>query len=316
VGLAPLRLGEILYARTDDNGISGYVAATGQAYLCRDIRRDTRYYDGLPNARSSLTVPLRLNDAIIGVFNIEADTADAFDEEDRRFAELFGRYIAMAMHILDLLVVERYTSNAQAGENIIGELDAPLADITRAADVLLARLEGDPEASAELETILASAGGIRDRLRECAEGPRSLLGADRANVGLDPRLSGKRIIIADNETVTRDAIAKLLRGQGCQVTACPSGSATIDALRQAAGDSHPFDLVISDIRMPDGNGYDVFRSAKELSAALPVILITGFGYDPDHCTVRAAEDGVAALLFKPLKAAQLLEAVATAVDSA
>jgi DNA-binding NtrC family response regulator len=45
----------------------------------------------------------------------------------------------------------------------------------------------------------------------------------------------------------------------------------------------------------------------------PVILITAFGYDPNHAIVRARKEGLSAVLFKPFKVEQLLGACRTAV---
>jgi DNA-binding NtrC family response regulator len=59
--------------------------------------------------------------------------------------------------------------------------------------------------------------------------------------------------------------------------------------------------------MPYRNGYEVFAAARAVNKACPVILITGFGYDPDHSIVRASREGLAAVLFKPFKVEQLLE---------
>jgi len=64
-----------LFAEAEGNGISGYVAATGRSYICPDVERDPRYVQGLELAKSSLTVPLRLHDKVIGVFNIESASA-------------------------------------------------------------------------------------------------------------------------------------------------------------------------------------------------------------------------------------------------
>ena len=105
MGLTPLKIGEVIYAAETGNGISGYTAATGKSYMCPDVRKDPLYREGLDNAASSLTVPLHVHDRVIGVFNIESNSPNAFNEEDRQFAEIFCRYIAMAMNILDLLVV-------------------------------------------------------------------------------------------------------------------------------------------------------------------------------------------------------------------
>ena len=46
-------------------------------------------------------------------------------------------------------------------------------------------------------------------------------------------------------------------------------------------DQRDYDLIISDIKMPGKTGYEIFAPAKEKSANLPVILMTGFGYAPN-----------------------------------
>ncbi len=95
-----------LYAQPEGNGISGYVAATGRSYICHDTEKDPRYVLGIQHCKSSLTVPLKLHDKVIGVFNIESESIGTFDEDDRQFAEIFGQYVALALNILDILVVE------------------------------------------------------------------------------------------------------------------------------------------------------------------------------------------------------------------
>ena len=107
VGMPPEAAEIELFALPEGNGISGHVAATGRSYIAPDVQRDPRYISGLDMARSSLTVPLMLHDKVVGIFNIESDTYAFFTEDDRQFAEIFGRYVALALNILDLLVVER-----------------------------------------------------------------------------------------------------------------------------------------------------------------------------------------------------------------
>ena len=63
------------------------------------------------------------------------------------------------------------------------------------------------------------------------------------------------------------------------------------------------------------SGYEVFRAAKEVSADTPVILMTGFGYDPHHSIVRASQEGLHSFLFKPFKAGQLVEEVKKALSA-
>jgi DNA-binding NtrC family response regulator len=80
--------------------------------------------------------------------------------------------------------------------------------------------------------------------------------------------------------------------------------------------AQPFDLVLSDIKMPHKNGYEVFAAVRSRQPACPVILITGFGYDPNHSIVRASKEGLAGVLFKPFKVEQLLEEIRRALGGA
>jgi len=315
-GLAPLKIGEVIHVGERGNGISGFVAATGRAYLCANAADDLLYHDGLDDAGSSLTVPLRLHDdSIIGVLNVESERPDAFTEEDLRFAELFGRYIAMSMHILDLLVIERYTTNTQMAEIVRSELGRPLDEIADRLAALQAAVEA-PAARDEAQRLATLIASLRRRVERGVTGPSSLIGAEQAIAEAaepDPVLVGRRILLADNEDVVRDAIRDLLASRGCRVISCGGGAETIERLEAMAAGGESYDLVISDICMPDRNGYEVFRAARTVSTDLPVLLMTGFGYDPHHSIVRASEEGLDGFLFKPLKAPALLEAVRNAL---
>lgn len=91
----------------EGSGISGMVAATGKTYVCRDAASDERFIPGLSGARSSCTVPLQMHDRVIGIMDVESQSANVFTDAERQFLEIFARYIAIALHMLDLLVVER-----------------------------------------------------------------------------------------------------------------------------------------------------------------------------------------------------------------
>jgi two-component system, sensor histidine kinase SagS len=280
------------------------------------VRKDPLYREGLDNARSSLTVPLFLHDEVIGVFNVESYQPHIFDETDRRFAEIFGRYIALAMNILDLMVVERYTTNEQVARNVLQELDEPLDSIDEHTAALLERVKSDESLRDELQDILDATSRIRERVTSCTAGPRTILGAEQElrKMEVDPTLKGKRILVADDADTIRETITAILTQKGCEVVACSNGQETIEALMQAKAGGQKPDLVISDIKMPDRNGYEVFRAAKDIDPAIPVILMTGFGYDPHHSIVRSSQEGLDTFLFKPFQAVQLVEAVTRAVN--
>ena len=313
VNISPLKIGEVMYARAEGNGISGYVASTGRSYICPSVEHDPMYREGLDKAASSLTVPLMLHDRVVGVFNIESNQSNAFDDTDRQFAEIFGRYIAAAMNILDLLVVERYTTNEQMAENVVGELSQPLAELTGQIETLREISSGgDMAVRLGLDRLLEAVAKLRTTLENCTAGPRTILGAEQElhRHQPDPLLQGKRILVSDDEPAIRDTLNALLTQKGCDVTVCKTGGDTIDALEKSRTNGQPFDMVLSDIKMPDRNGYEVYRKAKEVNPNMPVVLMTGFGYDPHHCIVRASQEGLQSFLFKPFRATQLMEVMA------
>ena len=302
--LSPLKIGEVIRAHESENGICGNVAATGKSYICPDVSKEPLYKEGLDSAASSLTVPLWMNDKIIGVFNAESNSLDAFNESDRRLAEIFGRYIASAMHTLDLLVIERYTTNEQVSKTILDELSDPLKEINTLAKKLS---KDNPELG---QKIIDAASTVQQRLEACTAGPQNIIDADRANfIKPDASLMGKKVLIADDEETVREGVEAVLLKLGCKVTVCIDGLQTIDKLKEAHRKDSPYDLIISDIRMPGCNGYEVFSAATELWTGQAVVLMTGFGYDPHHSIMRASQQGMHTVLFKPFRTDQLIEII-------
>ncbi len=69
------------------------------------------------------------------------------------------------------------------------------------------------------------------------------------------------------------------------------------------------DLVVTDIAMPDMDGYELFWRIKDYNEKIPVIMMTGFGYDPNHVLVRAKVDGLKDVLYKPFETEKLVELI-------
>ena len=311
-GIPPLPPGRFLYSSPEGNGISGHVAACGEPYLCTDSESDRLYIPGLEGGRSSITAPLLLHDKVVGVINMESTLANQFDDEDLLCLELFGRYIAMALNILDMLVVERYTTNQRVSGALRDEIAAPITAIRGAVE----HLKRDPDvpaaAIAELERAIAS---VENRVRGATGGPQVVLGVDRLDrsKGVDPEISGRRLAVLDDEEPVRDVVANVLAEVGGAVDRFSSSNEGCEAIARAAAEGKPYDVVISDVRMPERNGYEVFRIAKEACPRTQVILMTGFGYDPNHSIVRSTQEGLHCFLFKPFQAQQLVDEVRKAI---
>ncbi|MBU0618296.1 MAG: response regulator, partial [Planctomycetes bacterium] len=292
-----------VYASTEGNGVTGYVAATGRPYICPDTSKDPRYLPGLQDARSCLAVPLLLRDEVIGVLNIESEQLAGFSEADRQFAEILARHVAVALHTLELLAVERHATTDQLAADVDAELAMPLNDIVADVTGLMEDYAGDEKLRARLKALIDDVDAIKKAVHSVTE-PTGITGLGREPEARDELLSGKRILVADDEGVIRETIADLLAKNGALTVMARDGNEAIAMIR-----AQHFDLVLSDIKMPNRNGYEVFAAAREVSDSCPVILITGFGYDPNHAIVRASKEGLASVLFKPFKVEQLLDEV-------
>lgn len=322
-----------LFARAEGNGISGYVAATARSYICTDTQRDPMFVTGMVAARSSVTVPLLLKQKVIGIFNVESAQPNAFNDQDCQFAESFATHVALALHMLNLLVGERITTGQAVTGTMEGELAEPLDDLSALTDKLKAMVGTDPAAQRLIERIVADVDSIRRRVKDVASGPRNILGAERAlsDVHIDPALKDKRVLVVDDEPRIRQVIRDVLRARGAEVhiaedgasahailtgqgSTSPSGPGTERAVERAHEGPRPFDLLISDIRLPDQTGYDIFAGARKINPGMPVILMTGFGYDPHHSIVRASQEGLSCVLFKPFQAERLIEEVHKALS--
>jgi signal transduction histidine kinase len=93
------QLREPLRIRVGEEGISGWVAYTGEPFLVPDVRQEPRYY-AVPQARetrSELAVPLKLKGRIIGVLDVESDRVDAFSDSDMRMLQSLASQAAIAI---------------------------------------------------------------------------------------------------------------------------------------------------------------------------------------------------------------------------
>jgi FixJ family two-component response regulator len=68
-------------------------------------------------------------------------------------------------------------------------------------------------------------------------------------------------------------------------------------------------LVVTDIAMPDMDGYELYWRIKDYDEQLPVIMMTGFGYDPNHVLVRSKQDGLKDVLLKPFETSKLVDLI-------
>lgn len=301
-----------LYAERQGNGVTGYVAATGESYNCEDTARDPIYLPGAANARSSLTVPLFIHDEILGTFNVESKQVRGFTHNDQQFLELFCREVAIALNTLELLVAEKMSTATESADLILREMAQPVDEILNDTAWILERYIGhDPAVCERLQRVLKHTRSVRQLVHRVGESiapnvnnPPVTLRPQR------PKLRQKRVLVVDNDESVRIAAHELLGRFGCEVETAHHGEEALLMVR-----TFHYDAVIADIRLPDMTGYDCFVKVREVNAHLPVILMTGFGYDPSHSIVKARQMGLKSVLYKPFRLDQLLKELETAVSS-
>ena len=111
------------------------------------------------------------------------------------------------------------------------------------------------------------------------------------------------VLIVDDEAGIRTALRVSFTRNGWDVE---TASGVSEATRLL--ENKDFQLVVSDMRMPDGDGLEVMRSARKMSSSTAVILLTAFGNVPD--AVQAMRSGAFDYLTKPVSFQQLEEAAA------
>lgn len=121
-----------------------------------------------------------------------------------------------------------------------------------------------------------------------------------------------RVLVVEDEADFLATYERLLGRQGYQVITAMSRAGGLAAVRAATGD-HRLDLVICDLRLPDGDGLDVVRAARAASDPPAVFVITG--YPSDDTRRAAAAAGATAFFSKPFTAAALLAAVRSSVPA-
>jgi two-component system, NtrC family, response regulator AtoC len=111
-----------------------------------------------------------------------------------------------------------------------------------------------------------------------------------------------RILIVEDDATFRGLLAAILEDAGHVVTQAIDGAAGLARLRQES-----FDLVLSDLKMPNMSGLELFQASRNDPAAPPFVLITAFGTVEE--AVAAIKDGVSDFLTKPLKDPATLRAL-------
>ncbi len=139
---------------------------------------------------------------------------------------------------------------------------------------------------------------------------RVKLGTARHSASADEAaavLSGKVVLIVDDNETNRRILETMLSHWGMKVLAADSGPKALSALDRSMNAGQPISVVITDLHMPEMDGFDLVTAIRRHAAfgALPVLLLTSSSTHEDQ--QRAAELRIAARMLKPVKQSLLLD---------
>jgi two-component system sensor histidine kinase/response regulator len=123
-----------------------------------------------------------------------------------------------------------------------------------------------------------------------------------------PDLRGCRALVVDDSFYARAAISDLLQDMTFEVSEVASGEQAIDAVRGAAIEGKPFDVVYLDWRMPGIDGMETARRIRELGLQLPPTLMMVSAYGREEMMRQAESAGIDSVLVKPVRPSSLFDA--------
>ena len=327
--------GRVLFARDTGNGVTGYVASTGRSYLCRDTAADPLYIQGAEGARSSMTVPLKVHEEVIGTLNVESPRVNEFGADELQFTELFSKEVAAALHTLDLLSAQQECTASQSIEAVNKEIALPIDEVLASASLLIGKASVDPETKAHLRKILDNARLVKDSVSRVGrdmtpqpppvDGPTDGLRLATTGSGIRPvvvleppskpgtpsivlapgaPLTGRRVLVVDADERVRRQAHLLLTRLGATAETAETAAA---GLAMAVDNS--YDAIFLEVKPQDMSGFECYRRFRLIRPRSKLALTTGFGYDVAHSIVKARQEGLRYVLFKPFQEQQVVNAV-------
>jgi PAS domain S-box-containing protein len=239
--------------------------------------------------------------------------------------------IGYAKDLRELLRKDKFATLGEVAIGLSHEINNPLAVILNQIELLesdIGRLAGEIDVSVENERLdavrreVARITEIVERLGEMVRtdtyetikyvGPARMIdlrSQQARGEECDERLAGLEILVVDDDDGICRTLKELLTADGCKVTTASDG---IEALSRLS-ESH-FDLMLSDVVMPNMDGHELYLKVQEIHPDLPVLMMTAFHYDKDHIIKRSRIEGLEGVIFKkPVDPGRLRQVIAETV---
>jgi CheY-like chemotaxis protein len=129
----------------------------------------------------------------------------------------------------------------------------------------------------------------------------------------EAKLPDVPVLIIDDNLTNRRILTDILRGWGMEATPAASAPEALAQMRRASDRGRPFGLVVTDVHMPNMDGFDLVRKIQELPDLTKAVILMLTSGEHLGDLARCRELGVSAYLIKPVRRAELRSAVVRAV---
>ncbi len=301
------RLGEL----KSDDGILNRLIETRIPQVVNDIPQTEEGFSFLAQNEelaSMIALPLFSAGKVWGVLTAYSREPFRFGQEDARAINLFVGELAELTDIfsrrlrdnLDELLVRLLGSLELMNFKFQKRTHIPVSEIqaeqSRMRDRVLSLLT-----DAEMRFISRPAGQDRQ-----AEAKIVLPSGDELNVEEVVNIQGeknaspgtKKVLVIDDQPIVTDLLVSVLERMAYHSEVASSGTEGLEMFKKDG-----FDLVITDLGMPDVSGWEVSKAVKERKPNVPVVVITGWGVDPDPNKLK--ESRVDLIIHKPFQIDEL-----------
>ncbi len=257
---------------------------------------------------SMIAVPVFSKEKLWGILTAFSREKLRFKEEDAKIISLFGGQIGdllehFSQHIqanLDELLVQILGSIELLNFRYKDRKSIPTSEILRAQERLKIRVLSFVS-KLQQET---SGHVITEEKRENEEiklptgGELSVEEVITIQGEKDKPQKAKKVLVIDDQPIVTDLLVSVLEGMNYKSEVASCGRDGVEMFEKEEAD-----LVITDLGMPDISGWEVSRTIKQKKPDVPVILITGWGVDPDPDKVKDSK--VDFVVNKPFQIDQL-----------
>jgi CheY-like chemotaxis protein len=270
---------------------------------------------------SMVAVPILAGDRMWGILAAFSPQKSRFSEEDGRIASLFGGQTGQLLAFfsqyvrdnLDELLVQVLGSIELSSLRYGTKETMPVSEILNAQKRLKNRI-GSYVARLERASSEATTVGEKREAEETKLPSRDELSIEevitiqgeknepeKAKAESGPQLNRTtpaKVLVIDDQAMVTDLLVSVLERMNhrCEVASC--GRDGVEAFEKGG-----FDLVITDLGMPDISGWEVSRAVKRINPNVPVVVVTGWGVTPDPDKMKDSK--VDFVIHKPFQIDQL-----------